>query len=285
MKVKFSLMLVILILFSSKILAQSDEKEEPEYGWERQSVLTISFTQTTFDNWVQGGEDSWAWIAESPFIFNLRQPGFTWANQGRVAFGKSKVGEQSARKSSDVIKFESVYTRNLGVFVNPYLSISGQTQFAKGYKYADTTRTEISAFMDPAYFTQSAGVGYEPNRFVKVRAGFAIKETITRDHPVPYSDDPTTEKLETTKVEPGGDIVVDGRIRLHDNLLFSSKLNLFSNFATFKEIDVDWDSNFTATVTSHLQVNLNVQLFYDSDISLKRQLKQVLSFGFSYSLI
>ena len=157
-------MLIFLLLSNGAVLtAQSEEEKKPDYGWEQQSTFTLNFTQTTFDNWVQGGENSWAWIAEAPFMFNLRKPSFTWANQGKLAFGKSKVGDQSARKASDLIRFESVYTRNLGVFVNPYVSISGQTQFATGYRYGDTTRTAISGFMDPGYFTQSAGVGYEPN--------------------------------------------------------------------------------------------------------------------------
>jgi len=282
----FKVILLVLFLSNWTVLtAQSEEKKKPDYGWEQQSTFTLNFTQTTFDNWVQGGENSWAWIAEAPFMFNLRKPGFTWANQGKLAFGKSKVGDQSARKASDLIRFESVYTHNLGVFVNPYVSISGQTQFAKGYNYGDTTRAEISGFMDPGYFTQSAGVGYEPNRFVKLRLGAAVKETFARNHPVPYTDDPETEELETSKVEFGADFVADGRINLHDNLIFTSKVVLFSTLESLNTVDVDWDNNFTATVTSHLQVNFNVQIYYDRDISKKRQLKQLLSVGFSYTLI
>lgn len=282
----FRVILLLFTLFLGTVLqGQSEEKKKPNYGWEQQSVFTLNFTQTTFDNWVQGGENSWAWIAEAPFMFNLREPEFTWANQGKLAFGKSKVGDQSARKASDLIRFESVYTRNLGVFVNPYVSITGQTQFTKGYRYRDTTRTAISGFMDPGYFTQSAGFGYEPNRFLKLRLGAAVKETFARNHPVPYTDNPETEEIETTKVELGADIVADGRINLHDNLIFTSKIVLFSTLESLKTVDVDWDNNFTATVTSHLQVNFNLQIYYDRDISKRRQLKQLLSVGFSYTLI
>jgi hypothetical protein len=54
---------------------------------------------------------------------------------------------------------------------------------------------------------------------------------------------------------------------------------------TFKEIDVRWDNLFAAEIAKHLAVGFNFQIFYDRDISIKRQLKQILSVGFTYSLL
>ncbi|HKJ66989.1 MAG TPA: DUF3078 domain-containing protein [bacterium] len=265
--------------------AFGQEEKEPAYGWRHQSVANLNFTDNNFDNWEQGGADSWSWQLEVPFKFVNIQKGFEWSNSGKVAFGKTKVGDQRARKASDVIKFESLYTQKLGVYVNPYVAVSGQTQLAKGYKYTADTSRVISGFMDPGYFTQSLGVGYSPRENIRVRLGAALKETITDQFPVPYADNPETETVETFKFEYGADTVTDVSLQLRDNLLFTSKVSLFSNLQRFDEIDVDWDNTFTAKVSKYLIVSLNIQIFYDKDISRRRQLKQTLAVGFSYSLL
>ncbi len=272
------------LLICSGLFAQ--ETEEPEYGWRKQSLLHLNFTQNQFDNWEQGGEDSWAWQLEVPIRFVNEQEHFQWSISGKISYGKSKIADQSARKSSDVIKFESLYTQKLGVYVNPYVAVSGNTQFTTGYKYADDgTRRPVSGFMDPGTFTESLGVGYSPRQNFRVRLGFAVKETITDQYPVPYSDDPNTPELERFKIEYGADTVTDVSFQLHENLLFNSKLSLFSNLNRFDEIDVDWDNAFNARVSKYLLVSLDIQIFYDKDISEKRQLKQILAVGFSYSLL
>ncbi len=261
------------------------EAKKPVYGWRQQSVMNLNFTDNNFDNWEQGGDDSWSWQLEVPFKFVNIQKAFEWSNSGKVAFGKTKVGDRQARKASDVIKFESLYIQKLGVYVNPYVAVSGQTQLAEGYRYTEEIRRAISGFMDPGYFTQSAGVGYSPRENMRVRLGAALKETITNRFPVPYTDDPETETIEKIKIEYGADTVTDVSLQLRDNLLFTSKMSLFSNLQRFDEIDVDWDNTFTAKVSKYLIVSLNIQIFYDKDISRKRQLKQSLAVGFSYSLL
>jgi hypothetical protein len=54
---------------------------------------------------------------------------------------------------------------------------------------------------------------------------------------------------------------------------------------SFEEIDVRWDNLFSAEIAKYLAVSFNFQIFYDRDISIKRQLKQTLSVGFKYSLL
>jgi cytochrome c oxidase assembly protein Cox11 len=50
-------------------------------------------------------------------------------------------------------------------------------------------------------------------------------------------------------------------------------------------VDVNWDNMFSSKISNLLSVSLNVRMFYDKDISSKRQLKQVLALGLSYALL
>jgi len=283
---KFINIFIIVFLVSQILLAQ-EEKKEPEYGWQKELVGNINFTQNSFDNWAQGGEDSWSWATEIRGKFINDQEKFNWSNTGKLALGKTKVGSNESRKAADEIKLESVYTYKMSLHVNPYVAVTGLTQVAEGFKYfdGDTTKVAISNFLDPAFFTESIGVGFEPVNNFKTRFGAALKQTITDKYSKPYADDPETSKIEKTKNEVGMESVTDYSRKLNEIILFTTKLELFSNIKSFEEIDVNWDNLFTAKIASNINVSFNVRLFYDNDISKQRQLQQTLAVGLSYSFI
>lgn len=282
---KLTLSVILLTLATGLIYAQEAE-EEPVYGWHEELVGNLNFTQNSFDNWSQGGENSWSWATEVRGKFINDQEKFNWSNSGKFAYGKTRVGSQEARKAADEIKLESVYTYKLGVYVNPYVSVTGHTQFAEGLNYIDdTTTVEVSNFLDPAYITESIGVGYEPVANFKTRIGAAMKQTFTDKHSIPYADDPSTDKIEKTRNEYGVESVTDFSQKLNKIVLFTTKLELFSNVQRFDEIDVNWDNLITAKVSEYINVSFNFKLFYDKDISTKRQLQQTLAVGLSYNFL
>jgi len=280
------LLVSVISLVGVSYLFGQDKKPEQKYGWTKSVVANLNFTQNQFDNWTQGGENSWAWQGTIDGKINRTEPHFKWANSGKLTYGKSKIGDTAARKSADELRFESVYTRKVGIPVNPYASAKFLTQLTPGYQYfGDTSKVEISNFMDPGFFTQSVGLDYSPNDNFQTRLGAAVKETFTDQHPVPYADDPATSKIEKTKVEYGATSVTEVNAKLNQIILFTSHLDLFSNFEAFNQIDVDWDNTFTANIAKYLTVNFNIRIYYDRDFSKKRQIKQTLSAGLTYTLL
>jgi hypothetical protein len=279
---KTSILFFFAVLSAVSVQAQ-DSTGHPR--WKNTLVGHLNFTQNHFDNWTQGGTDSWSWQSDLLPKFVYEDSTLQWTNTGKFSFGQAKVGDAQSRKSADEIRLESVLTYKIGTWLNPYAAVTGLTQFAKGYQYGADSKTEVSGFLDPGYFTQSAGIGIQPDARIKTRIGAALKETVTRNHPMPYTDDPKTVKLEKIKVEPGGEWVTDLNLKLHENILFTSKLEAFSNFKGLKSVDVNWDNMFSSKISKLISVSFNLRIFYDRDISSKRQLAQVLAVGFSYSLL
>jgi hypothetical protein len=261
------------------------EDEEAPLGWQNELVGALNLTHASFDNWAQGGEDAFGWQFSLSGKATHFAPGHEWANSLKLAYGTTKVGDQDARKSVDEIKLESVYAYKAGYFVEPYVAATAATQMAKGYAYTDSGKTAISGFLDPGYFTQSVGLRHAYRDILTTRLGAAAKETITDEFPVPYADDPVTDEIEDTKTEVGAESVTDLNLKLSTNILFTSKLALFSNLEATNEIDVDWDNLLTLKVEEYLNVNLNVRVFYDRDISTSRQIKESLAIGLTYSFI
>ncbi|MCA9732828.1 MAG: DUF3078 domain-containing protein [Deferribacteres bacterium] len=275
----------ILCLLTSAVFAQEQAAEAPKYGWQKEMVGGLNLTQNKFDNWAQGGENSFAWQLNLNFKFVNDLEKSNWANSGKLTYGTTKTGEQEARKSIDEIKLESVYTYKLGSLANPYVAATGETQFAPGYAYSGDSKTQISAFFDPAFFRESVGIGVKPNDIIQTRAGASVKQTLASEE-YPFADDPDTpDKIETTKNEIGAESVTDLNWKVAENTLLTSKLELFTTFAAFDETDVNWDNVLTTKISKYINMNFNFKLFYDKDISPKRQIKQAFAFGLTYTFL
>ncbi len=264
--------------------AETSSISEERFGWDNQLISSLNFSQTSFDNWTKGGENNVSWLLNIEGRFERKQKKYTWSNSGKFSYGKNKIGINAFRKSVDEIKLSSVFKYRSGIFVDPYASFSFETQFVKGYDYQKDPAVAVSNFMDPAYIFFSSGAGIQPNPAIKMRLGFAFKTTITNKYPI-YADNPRTINIEKMRYEPGGEAIVELNRKISKNILLTSKAELFSNIRTFREIDVRWDTTFSSKIAKYVSVIYNIQLFYDSDISPKRQLKQVLAVGLTYELL
>ncbi|RMF64064.1 MAG: DUF3078 domain-containing protein [Calditrichaeota bacterium] len=268
------LLLVGLFLAPSRLVGQESKSDSVKYGWRNEIIGTLNLTQASFDNWQQGGESALAWQIKLDGGFDLVQEKYDWSNRARFTLGFAKVAGSEARKSADEVSLESVYTRKLSRLLNPFFGVTAKTQTVAGFEYDDQdNKTKISKFLDPGYFTQSVGFGYAPNEVFKTRLGATVKETVTDLFP------------EESKVEPGISSVSEFKKKFEENVFFTSRLDIFSDLEAFDRIDVLWENNLNLKVTKFINVSLNVDLFYDKDVSSRRQIKQVLAVGFTYTFL
>lgn len=287
------LLLIFLLLAGGCAFSQDEKKEaEPKYGWSKTVVGNLNFTQSSFDNWSQGGEDSWAWLSGINARLENDQLKTNWRNVGKIEYGQSKVGEASSRKSADEIFLESVLSYKMKFHVNPYLAVNGRTQITSGYLYAKDAsnqeiRTEISKFLNPGYFMESAGFEYRKEETFRSRMGVALKQTLVSEEKFAplYTDKNDTEKLEKIRNEAGLESATAYTRKLTPTMVFATSLELFSNLKAFDQVDTRWDNLISAELTKYIAVSFAFQIFYDRDISIKRQLKQVLAVGLTYNFL
>ena len=275
---------IITLILMSSVFIMSQDTTAVDSTWQKEVIGSFSFSQAHFDNWATGGENAGAYQFDLSGKLVRKNDQYVWINTGKIAFGNSKIGEAETKKTIDELRIESVVTYVWKFVADPYLSIKGETQLAPGYIYDESTNTQISGFLDPGYFTQSVGFQYSPLEELSIRFGAAVKETITKDFPVPFTDDPETEEIEKTKIEPGIESVLALSKKISENTLASSTINLFNNFTSFDATDIRWDTDIITQITKYINIKLNVKLFYDKNISNKRQLNQSLLIGISYTL-
>ena len=255
-------------------------------GWQLGSIAGVNLSQVSFKDWAQGGENTLAyamWGTAGAVNYGEKTK---WANTLKLNFGQARVGAQELKKTDDEIYFESLLIYLLGTTINPYGSVTLRTQFAPGYAYFDVapTRVQISQFFDPAYLTQSAGVAYTPYTNLTTRLGVGVREVLTSSYPQ-YADDPTTAEIEKTRVQGGLESVTDFKWPFAENMVFTSRLEMFSPFTQMDRVIVRSDNIVAMKVNQYVTVNFNVQLINDANVSPWTQAKEALAVGLSYTLL
>ncbi len=285
-----SILLCVLVLSSALLGAAlpgaaraEDEAEAPVYGWKNGFLGGFKLTQAGFSNWAAGGENSLAWQLLSSGRFLYDEEAYDWSNRFKVGYGMTKTGDQESRKAVDEIKLESMFTAVLSGPLGAYGAVNWETQFAKGYAYTDTSRTAVSSFMDPGYFTESVGMSYNYLQMVVTRVGFAAKQTVTSSFPA-FSDDPDTPEIEDVRAEYGAEWVTDFNYALSEQLAYSTRVNIFSNMKGFDVTDVRWDNTVAAAVAPYVDVTFDFNLLYDRDVSTAAQIREALAIGLIFKL-
>jgi hypothetical protein len=69
-----------------------------------------------------------------------------------------------------------------------------------------------------------------------------------------------------------------------DNMLYKSKLRLFTRFDQLDVWDVRFDNTISAQVNKYIVVNLNVLVVYEKSQSLRTQVKEALQLGVTLNL-
>ncbi len=291
-------LLLLFVMSALNLYSQQMSKEEQErekkfqekassvqkdttktFGWANSLIAGANLTQASFTNWVQGGQNALSYTLwfNGGSVQNLERT--NWSNTLKLAFGQSRLGGGGLRKTDDEIYFESLLIYKLGLYINPYASVTARTQFATGYSYdAVGTATAVSAFMDPGFFTQSLGAAYTPAAGIKTRIGIAMREVLTSKYNQ-YSGGAKS------KVWGGGESVTDAEWEFAKNMQLTSRLEIFAPFNPVSDVYVRFDNSVAAKVNEYVNVSFNVQTIYDGSVSGHMQVKQVLAIGLSYQFI
>lgn len=284
-------LLILLFLCNFALNAQQVNPLPSDSGsvpgpWKHSVVSGLNLTQIALKDWAQGGENALSYAVSINGRSMREDTSSLWTNTYKLAFGQARLGVQGLRKTDDKIDLESVISYKLRTFVDPYASVTLKTQFALGFTYDQTTgsKTAVSKFFDPAYLTQTVGFGYQPVPQVKTRLGAGLREVITSQFNT-YADDPTTSQVEKVKVDGGFESVTNIDLNLDENLVFTSKLELFAAFHALDEVIIRADNTLSAKINKFISVILNMQIINDRRVTPRTQIKETLSMGLSYTLI
>lgn len=282
--------------------------------WKHWTSFGVNINQAAFNaDWKGGGVGSTAVGLIANHKSDYTKDNFNFVTEIDLRYGKIKNNKQIAKKNNDRIFWDNKLSYKLSSKWALYTSLTFESQFDDGYKYApvngkDTIAYIENAFMAPAYITQSLGFEYKPSASYSVRFGTGTaRQTLILDNRVKprsaedyYNEfgeyfDPTKPGSGTGDrfgIKEGKDFKNDLAFQITGNMdkNFTDKLNvkarynLFANYEKITDPSHRLDVTVTAKVSRAINVNLNGILVYDTDVISKVQLSESLALGLVYRL-
>jgi len=285
----FTMMSISFVTF-----AQDAEAEKEDNGWKKGGVISLNMSQVALNNWAAGGDNSFSGAGFFDGYANLARKNYTWDNTLSLGYGLQKQNDDDWFKNNDKLEFSSKYGQ---LAVNKwYYSalIDFKTQFTEGFKNSGD-EVHISNFFAPAYLNLAIGMDYKPNEnFSVMISPLSGKMTFVADTALSNKGAFGVEEGEKLRSEFGAFVKVAYKVELMENIHYSTKLNLFSNYLNNPQnVDVNWDNLVTFKINKYFNASFMFNIIYDDDIHFplddgreeaKLQWKEMFGLGFTYNL-
>ena len=268
---KIYLLTICFSLISVGALAQFEDGAV----WQKGGDGNIAFSQTSFTNWAEGGEDALNLNLLSGFFANHKEGRKVWDNLLTLGYGIQKQGVEEIRKSDDKIDLLSKYGIQTSETSKWYYSglFNFNSQLTNTYTYpVDADKKIISQFLSPGTFKLGIGMDYKPNETFSV-----FISPLTGDLLMVNDQDIANLGIHGNEVIDGiGEnqkwglgALVTGLLKkdLTETIKYKGKVSLFSDYLNNPQnIDVKWENLFTAQLWKLINVSLSGELRYDHDV-------------------
>ncbi|PAM92365.1 hypothetical protein B4N84_26550 [Flavobacterium sp. IR1] len=309
-------LLLSILLSSTFVKAQNTEKElikntekavkilndtiEGE-GWKTKGNLSLLLNQSSFNNWLAGGEDSFSGTLGINYDFNYKRDDLTWDNKILASYGLLQTKNTDfSKKTDDRLEVNSILgKRAFGQWYYSYF-LNFRTQFSTGYIYGKDTngkeiRTENTAFMSPGYLTTGPGIYWTKDENLKInfapvtsKLTFVDKAYTSGLSPLnglPYVDGAYfgVDANKSMRYELGFYSSVYYKLAIMTNVTAENTLNLYTNYLEDPQnVDMDYSLNIIMKVNKFLSANLAFQAIYDDNAYRGFQTRQVFGMGINF---
>lgn len=269
-------------------------QEEPVSYWSHNGLTGINFSQSTFSNWSQGGENSLAGNIYLNGSLNYKKDNTSWTNDLIANFGMIYTQANDWRKNIDNLNLASKFGTKMTDKLDLAALLDFRTQMANGYNYSTDPARKVSSFLTPAYLNISVGLDYKPNEHLSFYySPVAGKTTFVAD--TLFSTKYGLQPNHYARFELGSTFkAACNYLAWKDKITLKSAIDLFTAYDdSFGNIDVNWDLLLGFNLTKYFSVTFQSALRYDDDIKTfdeegnqhgaKVQFKEVIGLGLSYS--
>jgi len=280
--------LITLLFVFSFVAAFAQDKEAPKDGWKKGGTFSVLLNQSSFKNWVAGGDNAFAGNLNINYDANLLKGDWTWDNKFIVAYGMANSQSKGTVKTDDRFEINSLAGKK--AFNNWSYSVffNFLTQFADGYDYANSDTTPISRAFAPAYLNFGPGMLWKKSDNFKINISPATgKLTIVTDEQIIANGGEKgafgVKPGETMRTELGFYVGAYYKANIMKNISFENILSLYSNYLDHPEnMDINYQLNLVMQINKYISANLGLHTIYDDNMSFNTQFKEVFGVGFNY---
>jgi hypothetical protein len=277
---------VILLVMLSISLAQ-EKKEEAKEGWINKGNISILFNQSTFSNWLAGGESSLSGNLGINYDFNYKRNDWTWDNKILASYGIVKTKNSTfEKKTDDRLEFNSLVGKKFLGLLYYSAILNFRTQITKGYIYTVTngleTRVENTNFLSPAYLTVGPGLLWKKSDNFKINFAPATSKLVIVDKSftLPNNAYFGVKEGESLRYELGFYASGYHKFDVMENVSVENILNLYANYLEDPQnVDIDYQLNLVLKINKYLSTNVAFQTIYDDNAFKGFQVREVFGVG------
>ncbi len=293
---KIHLTTLLFVLISNIAFAQESEKEilkkteessktlsEKAIGWKSGGIFTLLANQSSFSNWLGGGQNSFAGNLGINYDFNYKKDNLTWDNKITAGYGLTKLSGQNIQKSDDRLQFNSIVGKKASGNWYYSLFFNFKSQLDSGFDLASGLKT--SHFFSPAYFQFGPGMLWKKSDNLKVNFAPATSKLIVVDQQfTQFGTSFGVEQGKISRYEFGAAINGYYKFSPIENVTFENILNLYSNYLDKPQnVDIDYTLNINMKINKILSTNFAFQTLYDDNAFSGFQTRQTFGLGLNYA--
>ena len=259
-------------------------KTDTVQGWKRSGLIGITFGQTTLKNWAAGGDNTVSGDFFLNVTANYLKDNWFWDNNASLQFGMiSSTAYDYLQKSADKINLASIGGRKFSDKWSVAFLLNFNTQFARGYNYAESKDLYISRFMAPGYLDAALGFTWKPNKnYAMFLSPLAERTIFVVDDSLSNAGALGVDPGKKTRWETGAYLKATTNQTLGQNISLISSLDLFTPYSKkFGNVDINWDLLLNYKLNKLLTATLSTTLrYYENEIQ-RVQFKEILGLGFT----
>jgi hypothetical protein len=290
---KAFLFLLILGLFVSSMLFAQEIEGDSLPRWKQERKLGVLINQSSFDNWLAGGVDSFSGTLNFDYDLRYQSDQWEWTTTLDAALGYAKnMGQDYFNKTEDQLEINTLLALKSSRRWNFSSSFNLKTQNAPGNNFIETAgnieRIKTSGFFSPAYMRLGLGMAYKKEKelalqFNPLNARLIVVDRAFTQNLAQGETFFGVEADKTTRWEAGASFALQSELLILKNIVMSNQLSLVANYLDeVKNVDVDYTINFNMKVNEYLSAILEAQMLYDDNALADLQFRQV--FGLAVSL-
>ena len=276
--------LALVMITSFSFAQEATEATEEKKGWTKGGTFSFLANQSTFSNWLAGGQSNIAGNIGANYDFNYKNGDVNWDNKIIVAYGLTKIEGADVQRTDDRIEFNSLFGQKAKGhwFYSAFLNF--KTQMDTGLD-PDTQTMKVSHFFSPAFLQVGPGMLWKKSDNLKVNIAPATSKFIlVHDHFTEFGSSFGVEQGETLRYELGAAVGAYYKFNVMANVTFENTLNLYSNYLEDPQnVDVDYQLNIVMKVNKYLSTNFAFQAIYDDNALPGIQTRQVIGVGLNYA--
>ena len=295
---KKGILVVALAFAFNSVSAQVNEKEllkkteevaakitnEKPNGWVKKGTFTFLANQSSFNNWLAGGQSNISGNIGLNYDFNYKHDTWSWDNKVTAGYGLTKIKGQDIQKTDDRFEFNTLLGKKAIGYWYYSAFFNFKTQFDSGFDPATNT-IKLSHFFSPAYFQFGPGMMWKKSDNLKFNIAPATsKLIIVHSHFTEFGPSFGVLQGDSSRYEFGAAVNGYYKFNLMTNVSMENILNLYSNYLEdAQNVDLDYTMNIAMKINKVMSTNLAFQTIYDDNAFRGFQVRQVIGLGVNYT--